>query len=87
MLCEEHGITLILVKAPSLYPYWYPEWEDQIKAYAKAYELPYFNFLENIQEIGLDYQTDTYDAGLHLNRTGAEKLTRYFARCLKELSE
>ena len=78
---------MILVKAPSLYPYWYPEWEEQIEAYAKRYDLPYFNFLEAIPEIGLDFQTDTYDAGLHLNRAGAEKLTRYFARCLKELQD
>ena len=87
MLCEKEGITLILVKAPSLYPYWYPEWEEQIEDYAERYDLPYFNFLEAIPEIGLDFQTDTYDAGLHLNRTGAEKLTRYFARCLKELQD
>ncbi len=87
ILCEQEGISLILVKAPSLYPYWYPEWEEQIEAYAKRYDLPYFNFLEAIPEIGLDFQTDTYDAGLHLNRAGAEKLTRYFARCLKELQD
>ena len=29
-LCEEQGIQLILIKAPSLYPYWYDEWEEQI---------------------------------------------------------
>ena len=26
-LCEENGVELVLVKAPSLYPYWYDEWE------------------------------------------------------------
>lgn len=82
ILCEENDITLILIKAPSLYPYWYPEWEEQIEAYATEHNLLYLNFLELTEEIGIDYQTDTYDAGLHLNRTGAEKLTRYFSQIL-----
>ncbi len=81
-LCEENGVELILVKAPSLYPYWYPEWDDQIRRYAASHNLRYYNFLENIDEIGLDFNTDTYDAGLHLNLSGAEKLTRYFGKIL-----
>ena len=35
-------------------------------------------------EIGIDYQTDTYDAGLHLNLAGAEKLSRYFGKIIQE---
>lgn len=35
-------------------------------------------------DIGIDMQTDTYDAGLHLNIYGAEKLSRYFAEILAE---
>ena len=34
-LCEENGITLILVKAPILYPVWYDEYEAQVDEYAK----------------------------------------------------
>lgn len=75
-LCKEQGIQLILIKAPSLYPYWYPEWEEQIEDYAAANDLPYINFLERADAIGIDYTTDTYDAGLHLNLSGAEKVTR-----------
>ena len=33
-LCAENGIKLILVKAPSLYPYWYPEYDAQVVQYA-----------------------------------------------------
>ena len=33
-LCQDHNIQLILIKAPSLYPYWYPEWEAQIEDFA-----------------------------------------------------
>lgn len=83
-LCKENGIQLILIKAPSTYPYWYEEWEVQMEEYAKEHELPYYNFLELTEEVGLDYQIDTYDAGLHLNLSGAEKMAKYFGKILKE---
>lgn len=76
-LCQENGIQLVLVKAPSLYPFWYDEWEEQIVEYAGKNNLPYINFLELTEEIGIDYSMDTYDGGLHMNLSGAEKLTRY----------
>lgn len=83
-LCEEKGITLILIKAPSLYPYWYDEYEAQVEEYAKEYNLRYINFLELTDEIGIDYDTDTYDAGLHMNLSGAEKLSGYIGKVLAE---
>lgn len=83
-LCQKKGIQLILIKAPSLYPYWYPEWEEQVEAYAAEKNLPYINFLELQEETGIDYTTDTYDGGLHMNLSGAEKLSRYFGRYLSE---
>ncbi len=82
--CNEEGIRLILIKAPSLYPYWYEEWDEQIRDYADEKGLEYINFLNYTDEIGLDYTTDTYDAGLHLNLSGATKLSEYFGKYLKE---
>lgn len=76
-LCKEKGVQLILIKAPSLYPYWYDEWEVQMEEYAKENDLVYINFLELVEECGLDFSTDTYDGGLHLNLSGAEKTTRW----------
>ena len=83
-LCRENDIRLILVKAPSLYPYWYDQWEEQIEDYAAENDLLYINFLELIEETGLDFSTDTYDAGLHLNLSGAEKITEYLGEVLRE---
>ena len=83
-LCKENGVELILVKAPSLYPYWYEQYDEQMANYARENGLAYYNFAACIEEIGLDFQVDTYDAGLHLNHTGAEKLSRYFAQILAE---
>lgn len=83
-LCKENGIELILIKAPSLYPYWYEEWDEQVKDYAQKNGLRYINFLEHVDEIGIDYTTDTYDAGLHMNLSGAEKLAEYIGRILSD---
>ncbi|MFY9213660.1 MAG: SGNH/GDSL hydrolase family protein [Tissierellaceae bacterium] len=81
-LCKSKGIELVLIKAPSLYPYWYDEWDEQMVEYAKKHDLLYINFLNHIDEIGLNFEEDTYDAGLHLNVYGAEKLADYFGRIL-----
>jgi len=83
-ICKEKGVQLVLIKAPSLYPYWYDEWEVQMEEYAKKHNLVYINFLELIEECGLDFSTDTYDAGLHLNLSGAQKASKWFGKFLVE---
>jgi len=82
-LCEENGATLILIKSPSQWPYWYEEWDEQIADYASKNGVDYINLLPLTEEIGIDWETDTYDAGLHLNVYGAEKLARYFGEILQ----
>jgi hypothetical protein len=86
LLCEEKGIELILMKAPtnSWAYWWYEEWEEQICAYAEEKELSYYNFIPLCHEIGIDWTKDTYDGGAHLNVYGAEKMTSYFGRILTE---
>ena len=81
-LCEEKGIKLVLMKAPTIYPVWYEQWEKQIEEYADKNDLLYYNFLETMDKAGIDLTTDTYDAGLHLNVEGAEKLSKYFGKIL-----
>ena len=81
-LCEEKGIRLILIKAPSLYPYWYDQWEAQVEDYAREHGLTYINFLELQEQTGIDYTTDTYDGGLHMNLSGAEKLSHWMGEYL-----
>jgi hypothetical protein len=83
-LCKENDIELVLIKAPSLYPYWYDEWEAQMEEYAARHGLLYINFLELVDEVGIDFSKDTYDAGLHLNVTGAEKMSIYFGKILRD---
>lgn len=85
-LCEEKGITFILIKAPTnnWKYHWYDEWDGQIKDYADTHGLDYYNFIPLGDQIGIDWQSDTYDGGAHLNVYGAEKLTSYFGAILAD---
>jgi hypothetical protein len=85
-LCESKGIKLVLIKAPTVMPHWYDEWEAQIVDYADKYSLDYVNFLkeEVLTATGLDYSTDTFDAGQHMNLSGAEKLAVWFGAYLRD---
>ena len=83
-LCKEYDVQLVLIKAPTLSPVWWEQWDAQVEAYAEENDLLYINLIDHIEEIGIDWNTDTYDTGLHLNVYGAEKLTRYFGKILTE---
>ena len=83
-LCKEKDIELILIKAPTEFPHWYDEWDAQVVEFARENDVPYINYIPLQEEIGLDMSTDTYDAGLHLNTQGAEKMADYFGAYLVE---
>ena len=83
-LCKEKGIELVLIKAPTEFPHWYHEWDAQVVEFAEENGLEYINYIPLQEEIGLDMSVDTYDAGLHLNTSGAEKMADYFGAWLVE---
>ncbi|MGN0316748.1 MAG: SGNH/GDSL hydrolase family protein [Lachnospira sp.] len=81
-LCKENDIELVLVKAPTIYPYWYDEWNEQMEEYAAKNDISFYNFIPLADEMGIDYDTDTSDGGIHLNVYGAEKYTKYLGEIL-----
>lgn len=84
-LCNSHGAELILIKSPTnTWKYWwYDEWDTQVREYAEKNGIDYYNFI-NDENLNIDWSTDTYDGGIHLNVYGAEKLTCYFGSILAE---
>jgi len=83
-LTQANDIQLVLVKAPTLFPYWPRQWNQQIVDFAAEHGLLYINFLEYMDDIGLDWQADTFNGGLHLNVFGAEKVARFFGPILQQ---
>lgn len=83
-LCKDHGVQLVLIKAPALSPVWWDQWDAQIEEYAAKNDLLYINMLEYQEQIGIDWSVDTYDTGLHLNVYGAEKAASWFGQVLKD---
>lgn len=87
-LCKEHGTELILLKMPSIY---YPQtfanpWTYETSAMAKKtameLEIPFYDLALDYDIV--DFQTDTSDAGFHLNIRGAEKVSDALGRILRE---
>ena len=83
-LCRAGDIELVLIKMPGLYPYWYSQWDEQIIDYAARNGLTYINTLNLSDEIGLDFETDTYNGGLGLNVFGAKKLALFIGSYLRD---
>ncbi|MBO6046224.1 MAG: SGNH/GDSL hydrolase family protein [Erysipelotrichaceae bacterium] len=83
-LCDENHIDLMLIKAPSLYPAWHEEWDVQIQEFAEKNHLYYINLLSKYKKVGINWNKDTYDGGLHLNLSGAEKVATYLGKKIKK---
>ena len=83
-LTRQHGIDLMLIKAPVLFPHWADGWNEQIVEFAHENNLIYINFLEYIDEIGLDFSLHTFNAGLHLNVFGAELMASHLGQIITE---
>ena len=80
-LCDEKHIKLVLYSNPS--PVCYnPEVHNGIAKFAKENGVDYLDGDAVVEQIGIDWSTDTYDKGDHLNLKGAEKMTDYVARYL-----
>ena len=80
--CEEHEIKLVLMKTPVIGS-WTSDDHNAIQDIAQKYNLAFldFNYEPYIDEIGFNNATDTID-GLHMNYSGAHKLTQWLGNYL-----
>lgn len=76
-LAKSNNINLILVKTPCQYGEDYYEKLNYINEIAEKEEVPFYNYVKNIESINLDFDNDFFDNG-HLNMYGSEKFTNKF---------
>lgn len=82
-LCKKNDIQLILYTAPSPVN-WSDDRQNGIKRFAEENKLPFLDLNLKIDELGINLESDTYDAGDHLNFSGAQKVTNYIGNYLSE---
>ncbi len=80
--CKENGTELVLIDMPSPNTWSYPR-HKAISDYAESNGIKFLE-LNCVDEIGIDWNTDTQDGGWHLNTNGAVKVSKYLANYLKE---
>ena len=80
-LCRQHGAQLIVVSAPSPvnWDYYY---HNGVVKLLEGLDVPYLDMNLMSQEIPIDWNTESYDGGDHLNYYGACKTTDYIGAYL-----
>jgi len=81
-LCQENNAELILVSVPSAKNWNYSR-HNGVAELAEKNKIVYLD-LNLVEEIGINWKTDTKDAGDHLNFAGAKKVTKYIGKYLNE---
>lgn len=82
-LCKENGAELLLVSTPSPSNYNYKK-HNSLTEYADRHDLRYIDMNLQLENVGINWKTDSLDRGDHLNLSGAVKVTDYLGKYLDE---
>ncbi|MCI8877193.1 MAG: hypothetical protein HFI77_14515 [Lachnospiraceae bacterium] len=80
-ICDEAGIELLLFKAPRVD--WDISQSNAIREYAEKYNLTFLDYMELMETIGINNESDFRDPW-HLNNAGAKKVTLNLGQYIKE---
>lgn len=82
-LCEKNGAKILLLSVPSPVN-WSYERHNGMTEFAEAEEFSYLDLNLYTDQLQIDWERDTMDAGDHLNIYGAVKINRYLGTYLSE---
>lgn len=81
-LCKKNDAELFFVSTPST-KNWNYKRHNGVQAFAKEHNIPYMD-MNLLDDLKMDWNLDTRDAGDHLSYQGAVKVTNYYSEYLKE---
>ncbi len=82
-MCREHGATPIFVSAPNTVNDGSGR-HEALQALANEYGVDFIDLNEVVDQIGINWQTDSKDGGDHLNYKGTIKVSTYLGKYLAE---
>lgn len=84
-ICDKNGAQLILLSEPNAAGSWTPLRHNVVADLAAEIGLEYIDINYMPEEVPIDWMTDTFDKGDHLNYNGSQKVTAYVGKYLAEL--
>ncbi len=81
--CEEKNVPLLLTAAPNAKNWNYSK-NKALQEYADKYGLDFLDLNMHVQDMGIDWNTDTMDGGNHMSFEGSKKTTAFMEEYLKE---
>lgn len=85
-LTKDNNIQIILVKTPTKYTEEEYKKLNYVNGIADENKIPFINYIQNINDLDLDFEKDFYDGG-HLNGKGSDKLSTTFSKLINSLNE
>ena len=80
---SDRDIPLMLVCGPHIKD-WNGKYHNGAAQLARDFGVEFVDLTTVLDEIGIDWTTDTLDRGIHVNHAGAVKTTRYFEGFLEQ---
>ena len=80
--CEEKNVPLLLTAAPNAKNWNYSK-NKAMQEYADKYGLDFLDLNMHLDDMGIDWNTDTMDGGNHMSFDGSKKTTAYLEDFLK----
>lgn len=82
-LCEDHGAKLVLLSTPSTVN-WNYQRHNGIQALADDLGIEYIDLNTMPEQVPINWATDTYDRGDHLNNSGCVKVSNFLSKYLED---
>lgn len=83
-ICDVHGAQLILLSEPNVAGSWGPHRHNAAAILAEEMGVEYIDMNYMQEAVPIDWMTDTFDGGDHLNYYGAQKVSAYLGKYLAE---